>query len=481
MSESTPTGDQYYLARAPVWRSLLHLCLPMMAAVSVGSVYNVINSGFVGSQHDTGMLAALAYGLPLFGLVMAVGGVFGVGGGSQISRLLGAIEAAPDDASASVARANVRRTASFAFWGALAAGAIVAIVLLALLPQLVTALGADAQAASATRAYVGVMVAFTPAFTAAFALEQLVRAEGAARASMLGIIWSTVANLVFDVLLILVLHRGAAGAAAAMGIGAIVQAGYYVLFLQRRSATIRLGLRHLSLRAYIVRPVFAIGVGELLQSSFLIVTSLVLNHLATGYGDGTIAAFGVAMRISQVPEFLCMGVTLGVLPLIAYSFGARRRDRLRAAMRSSAIAIGAMVVVFSGLVFLFREQVFGIFTTDAQVASVGVLVMTAQLTATIVNGFTALIITYYQGTARALPAMIMSIAQGVLFVPVVLLANAVWGLTGLIWAMTITEALCFVTALLLLRVPARADDGAAAEVAAIDDTSSVAATVETAH
>lgn len=465
-SEAQP--DQYYLAKAPIWRALLHLCIPMMAAVSVGSVYNVINSGFVGSQHDTGMLAALAYGLPLFGLVMALGGVFGVGAGSQISRLLGSIENA-DAAGATVARRNIARTASFAFCGSLIAGAVVGGILLAFLPGLVTILGADAAAAHATGQYVGVMLAFTPAFTASFCLEQLVRAEGAAKASMVGILWSTAANLVFDVLFILVLHWGAVGAAAAMGIGALAQSAYYVWFLGRRSANIRLGIRHFTIAPYIAKPVFAVGVGELLQSSFLIVTSLLLNHLATGYGDGAIAAFGVAMRIVQVPEFLCMGVTFGILPLIAYAFGAHRRDRLRAAMRSAAIAIGLMVIVFSGLVFLFREQVFGVFTADASVQSIGVLVMTAQLVATIVNGFTALLITYYQGTARALPAMIMSIAQGVLFIPVVLIANATWGLTGLVWAMTITEALCFVTALALLKVPAKADDVAAAEQMAAEE------------
>jgi Na+-driven multidrug efflux pump len=461
-------SDSYYLSKAPIWRALLHLCLPMMAAVSVGSVYNVINSGFVGSLHDTGMLAALAYGLPLLGLVMAIGGVFGVGGGSQISRLLGSIEGA-DDASASVARANIRRTASFAFWGSIGAGVLVGGLLLVFLPQLVAVLGADADAVAATTQYVGVMVAFTPAFTAAFCLEQLVRAEGAAKASMIGLIYSTVANLVFDVLFILVLHVGVMGAALALGLSSVVQAAYYIWFLQRRSASIRIGIRHFTMRSYIAKPVFAIGVGELLQSSFMIVTSLVLNHLATGYGDGTIAAFGVALRIVQVPEFLCMGVVLGVLPLIAYSFGAHRQERLRAAMRQSAVGIGVIVVVFSGLVFLFREQVFGFFTTDASVASVGVLVITAQLTATIVNGFTGLLITYYQGTARAVPAMIMSIAQGVLFIPIVLLANAAWGLTGLIWAMTITEALCFVTAVALLKVPAKAADVAAAESAAEEE------------
>jgi len=88
-------SNRWYLSAAPVVRALLHLCVPMAAAMIVGAVYNLINAGFIGSLHDTALLAAITFGTPILGLVMAVGGVFGVGGGAQISRLLGAAEHDP--------------------------------------------------------------------------------------------------------------------------------------------------------------------------------------------------------------------------------------------------------------------------------------------------------------------------------------------------------------------------------------------------
>ena len=90
-----PGTNRWYLASAPMLRALVHLCVPMAAAMIVGALYNVINAGFIGSQHDTALLAAVTFGTPLLGLVMAVGGVFGVGGGALMSRLLGASEADP--------------------------------------------------------------------------------------------------------------------------------------------------------------------------------------------------------------------------------------------------------------------------------------------------------------------------------------------------------------------------------------------------
>ncbi|NYJ32088.1 MATE family efflux transporter [Galbitalea soli] len=193
-------GDRWYLSAAPIARALLHLCGPMAAAMIVGAVYNVINAGFIGSLHDASLLAAVTLASPLLGLVMAVGGVFGVGGGALISRLLGASEKDPTEA------APIPHVASFAVWGAALVGAVLAGIGFLLLGPLVALLGADAAAASATTAYVAVFLAFVPVLAVAFCLEQLVRAVGASRQVMTGLIGSTLANIVFDVLFILVLH-----------------------------------------------------------------------------------------------------------------------------------------------------------------------------------------------------------------------------------------------------------------------------------
>ncbi len=334
--------NRWYLSAAPIVRALVHLCVPMAAAMIVGAVYNVINAGFIGSQHNTSYLAAITFGTPLLGLVMGVGGVFGAGGGALMSRLLGAAENDPTRAG------EIKRVAAFSFWGAIIAGVVVGGVGLLALHPLVALLGANAAAVPATSAYVAVMLAFVPVLAAAFCLEQLVRSEGAARQVMTGLIGSTIANVVFDVLFILVLHWGVAGAALSMGLSNLAVVIYFVVWLQRHSENVSLAPRWFTLSTSVLKPVFGVGVGELLQSAFLIVTSLVLNNLAVIYGDAALAALGVAVRIAQVPEFLVMGVTIGVLPLLAYSFGKGDARRLRSSLRASAVAIGGVMLVFSG-------------------------------------------------------------------------------------------------------------------------------------
>ncbi|GIJ46628.1 multidrug transporter MatE [Virgisporangium aliadipatigenens] len=429
--------DRWYLSAAPMARALVHLCVPMAAAMIVGAVYNVINAGFIGSLHDTALLAAITFGTPLLAVVLAIGGVFGVGGGALISRLLGAAEHEPAKAS------EIRHVSSFALWGSVLAGAVFGGVGLLLLHPLVALLGADA-AATATRDYVAVMLAFVPVLAAAICLEQLVRAEGAARQAMTGLIAATVANLVLDVPFILVLHWGVAGAALATGLANLVAVAYFALWLQRHSAHVSLAPRWFTLRPAVVGPVFGVGVGELLQAAFMIVTTLVLNNLAAGYGNDPLAAMGVAVRLAQVPEFLVMGVTIGVLPLLAYSYGKGDRSRLRSALRASAVTVGTIALLFSTTVFLFREQVFAAFSADRSVLAIGVTILVAQLVAMVVNGFRGLITSLFQATGRAVPAIVMSTAQGVLFIPIVLLGNLWFGLAGIVWALTVSEVIVFV-------------------------------------
>ena len=449
--------NRWYLSTAPILRALVHLCVPMAAAMIVGAVYNLINAGFIGSLHDSSLLAAITFGTPLLGLVMAVGGVFGVGGGARISRLLGAAEREPAKA------AEIKHVSSFAVWGSAIAGAVLGGIGLLLLHPLVTLLGADAAAVPATSSYVAVMLAFVPVLAAAFCLEQLVRAEGAARQVMIGLIGSVVANLVFDVLFILVLDWGVAGVALSMGLSNLGIVAYFALWLHRHSEHMSLAPRWFTLSPTVLKPVFGVGIGELLQSAFLIITSLVLNNLAVAYGDTALAAMGVAVRIAQVPEFLVMGVTLGVLPLLAYSYGKGDRARLMSALRASAITVGLIALIFSTAVFVFRAQVFSAFSSDSSVLTIGVTILTAQLVAMVGNGFTGLITSLFQATGRALAATVMSVTQGVLFIPIVILGNLWFGLTGIIWALTVTEGIVFAVGLVMWLASRRAINRGLAE------------------
>lgn len=441
------TKNRFILASAPIWRALVHLCIPMIAAFSVGSIYNIINAGFIGSLHSTSLLAALTFSLPVFSLIMAIGGVFGVGGGTYISRLLGSQEGAAGDAEATGRR--IKQISSFTLWGALAGGAVVGVIGLSFATPISALVGASGASLAPTAQYIGAMFAFAPIYVAVFALEQVVRAEGAAVASMNGLILSTIANLVFDVLFIIVLPWGVLGAGLALGLSNVVAVAYYAWWLTNRSSVVSLAPRWFRADPEMLKTVFGVGVSELLQSSFLIVTTLLMNWIAISYGEALLASMGVALRISQLPEMICMGVFMGAIPLFAYAFGAGNHARLTSAIKGAVVAILGITLVFSGLVFVFRDQVFALFSADPAVIADGTQILTAMLVATIFNGITGLVIAVFQATQQMRNATIMAVAQGVLFIPVLLLGNALLGMTGVIWSMTVTELITFGLGMLL--------------------------------
>jgi multidrug efflux pump len=221
--------------------------------------------------------------------------------------------------------------------------------------------------------------------------------------------------------------------------------------------------RWFTLSPAVLKAVLGVGIGELLQAAFLIVTSLVLNNLAAAYGDGPLAAMGVAVRIAQVPEFLVMGVTLGVLPLLAYSYGKGDRERLSSALRASAITVGGIVLISATTLIVLRDQVFSAFVADRSVLAIGATILTAQLVAMIANGFAGLITSLFQATGRAVAATVMSVTQGVLFIPIVLLGNLWFGLAGIIWALTVTEGAVLVAGLVMWLASRRAINRGLAE------------------
>ncbi|MEO8829405.1 hypothetical protein [Lapillicoccus sp.] len=137
-------------------------------------------------------------------------------------------------------------------------------------------------------------------------------------------------QLAFTPVLTLVLGWGVAGAALAIGLANLVSVANFARHPIRHSALQSLAPRWSTLRPAIMREVFGIGVSELLQSGFLLVSALVLNHIATSYSQELLAGFGVAQRVVQFPEFLATGVSMGVLPLFGFAADSGAAGRIGA-------------------------------------------------------------------------------------------------------------------------------------------------------
>src|SRR5258708_12616107 len=150
-----------------------------------------------------------------------------------------------------------------------------------------------------------------------------------------------------------------------------------------RDGPVKLAVKYFLVTKELLKEVFGIGLSELILSSFLIVTTLLVNNLAVQYGDYVIAAFGVSLRIVQLPEFICMGVFVGVMPLLGYSYGSKNSARLKAALQQSSLAIAGILPIFSTIVYLFPSQEFNFFTPTHVLVSFVIYILTSLLISTL--------------------------------------------------------------------------------------------------
>ncbi|MFQ9626779.1 MAG: MATE family efflux transporter [Enterococcus avium] len=429
----------YYLKESPIRKAIVHLSIPMMIGISATTNYNLINAYFIGLIHDTNMMSAITLAMPITIILMAVGNMFGVGGGSFITRLLGSGDTQKG-----------KKVAGYSFYASIILGIIISIVAIIFMNSFVHLLGADSQTILYTKQYATILFAGGAAFILNFALEQLVRSEGASKESMYGMFISVAVSIVLDALLILVFNLHVIGAGISIVIANLASTTYYVWFLESKSESLKGFLKHFKLSLKDQLEVYKIGVSELFKSAFMIVTTLLLNNFSIQYGDNVVASFGIAVRITQLPEFLTMGLFLGAMPLFAYSFSAHNTKRLKESLKEVSLWIGGISIFFALIVYLFRVPVLGLFTNDPRVIQVGLTILAAQLVSSVFNGFSGLFTGIFQASGYGFQTGVMSTIQGTFFIPVVLLLHHFYGLDGLIWSMTITEGIAFVAGVIML-------------------------------
>jgi Na+-driven multidrug efflux pump len=189
----------------------------------------------------------------------------------------------------------------------------------------------------------------------------------------------------------------------------------------------------------ILGNIFKIGISAFLLSSFLIISSLLFNNYAMMYGDYVVASFGVANRLCQISDFIGMGLYMGVVPLIAFSYAAGNTERLGKVLKTTTIYLVGIVTGIAVILFVLRTQVIGLFSSDPHVIAVGKQILTALLASTLFAGLSGLFTSMFQAFGKGIQSNIMSVARGIALIPIIIAGNALFGLDGVIWAMTASE------------------------------------------
>lgn len=426
------------LTTQPVGRLVTGLAVPAMVSMLVTGIYNLVDTFFVG-QINTQSVAALGIVFSYMSIVQSIAFFFGQGAGNYISRALGHEDTHNASIMASVGLISTWLT-----------GAIIAVIgFLFMEAMLMHVFGSTPTILPYACDYFTFILLGTPFIMSCFTLNNLMRHQGNAMLSMLGIMTGAVLNVALDPIFIFGLGLGVKGAGMATALSQVVSFTLMLMLSGRRGGVpIRLSQFKPSRQRY--RDIAAGGLPSLARQSMMGIAALILNHVAGQYGDSAIASFSVVSRITMLASAAVIGYGQGFQPVCGFNYGASKFHRVRAAFVHSGKVVTAYCTLLAVLGFIFAHQLVALFVeSDPEVNRIGTEVLRFQCLSFPLTGFTILVNMYLQNIRRTVPAVIMALArQGIFFIPALLLGQLLLGFLGVEIAQAVSDVSSF-----LLSIP----------------------------
>lgn len=424
MENQTETRDQRQFRRmtqTPVPRLISSLALPTIISMMVTSIYNMADTYFV-SQLGTSASGAVGIVFSLMAIIQAVGFTLGMGSGSQISRLLGQQR-----------NKEATEIASSGFFSAILFGLLLTVVGTLMIDDLMRLLGATPTILPYARDYAQYILLGAPVMSASFVLNNILRAEGRARLSMIGIAVGGVLNIVLDPLFVFTFGLGISGAAIATLISQCISCGILLSCFLRGQSTTKLSLRYLSRRPSVYWGIVKTGLPSLCRQGLASISTVALNRNAAIYGDAAVSAMSIVGKIFMMIFSALIGFGQGFQPVVGYNYGAKKYTRVRKSCYFTMVVGTVLMTVFAAAGFFAAPHLMRLFISDDPVVvEIGTVALRAQclsmplLTLGVVCNMT------FQTIGRTWTATFLSAArQGIFFLPLIYLLPALFGLQGI--------------------------------------------------
>ena len=427
---------------------LMQYAVPAVVAMTASSLYNMVDSIFIG--HGVGPLAisGLALTFPLMNLAAAFGSLVGVGAATLISMRLGQ----RDYATAQRVLGNVVMLN-------LLLGVGFGLVALLFLDPILYFFGASDATIGYAREYMTVILLGNVITHMYLGLNSVLRASGHPRKAMYATINTVVINTVLDPIFIYGFGWGIRGAAIATVLAQIISLVWQFRLLSDRSELIHFRRGIYRLRRRIVRDVLAIGMSPFLMNlTACFIVILINKGLKTYGGDLMIGAYGIVNRLAFVFVMIVMGVNQGMQPIAGYNFGAQQYDRVLRVLKLTIVcAVGITTVGFLVGEFAPRLAV-SLFTSDEELIRLSVEGMRIVFVFFPIIGFQMVATNFFQSIGMAGKAIFMSLSRqllflmpGLLFLPRFFEVSTPWDGSWGVWcAMPLSDFLATVVAFFML-------------------------------
>lgn len=401
---------------APVPKAVLSNIIPSIISMIMVLAYNLADTFFIGQTKDALMVAAVSVATPAFLLFMAVGMLFGIGGTSLISRMLGEGR-----------EKRAKNASAFCFWTGLIIGILSMVLIWIFVTPICRLIGASDDTLDYTVQYLSIVSTGIPFLIVSNSFSNIIRAEGHAKTAMTGMIIGNLINIILDPVMILGLRWNVAGAAIATVLGNLFASVFYILHLLSKRSSLSIRPKDYKARERIATGVLAIGIPASLNSVLMSISNIVINNMMQQHGDMAVAGLGVAMKINMIAVMLLIGVGTGIQPLLGYCYGARNRKRYIAVLKFSLAFAFCLSLVMTAICYCGAGPLVNAFLEDPDAFSFGMSFARIYIYSGPILGLLFVFINAIQSTGAALPSLVLSISrQGLLYLPIVMTINTVF-------------------------------------------------------
>ena len=434
----------------PVRQAVCRQIVPAIASQMIALIYNLADTYFVGMLNKPDQTAAVTVVYSSFVMLTAISNLFGVGGASALSRALGKKQT--EDA---------RRIASVSFWGGLLCAALFSALFLLFAHPVLVLCGATPEIYDIAFGYALWVVVIGGPFTILNTLlVNLVRAEGAAMHAAVGVSLGGVLNILIDPFFVLpqFLGRGAAGAGIATAVSNMAAVAYFLIYLlaKRRTtvvsirpALLRPGIRHLG-------GILSIGFPSALQYALTVVSLAAQSAFVSRYATEAVAGLGIVKKLDQLPLYFSIGVSNGLLPLLAYNYSAGNQERRRKSFRFGCAVSLAFAVLCLICYEIFAPQLSGLFIDNETTIRYSAVFLRIMVVAMPMMSVCYPMIIQFQAIGRVREALVCSILRkGVLDIPLLFLLDAILPLYGCMMVQPIVDTVSLIAAAWLGRAADR--------------------------
>lgn len=437
MKENNP----HILGEAPIGKLLVEYSIPAIIGMTLTSLYNIIDSIFIG--HGVGALAisGLAITFPLMNLLVAFCTLVGVGGATLSSIRLGQKDKkGAEDILGNVA---ILCVINAIFYGGLA---------FIFLEPILFFFGASEATLPYARDFMQVILLGSPISYVMIGLNNIMRATGYPQKAMLSSMLTVGCNIILAPIFIFVLNWGIRGAALATICSQFIGMLWVLYHFYSPKTYIRFQRHSMRLKQHIIANIFAIGMSPFVMNVCACCIVIFINNRLLNYGgDMAIGAFGILNRIQMLFVMIVMGITMGMQPITGYNYGAQHFDRVKRTLKLG-ITAGCIITTLGFIIGeLFPGVFVGMFTDNHELTDEATLALRIGILSFPVVGAQIVITQFFQSIGKARISIFLSLSRQLLFLlPGLAFLPPFYSVEGVWFSMPLSDALAFAVAALML-------------------------------